>query len=199
MPQEPSIIYIGTTLEWTRLSVDTTYTDASGVSIACLASEWTLIYNFAGTAGAFEITAAADGDDFLVSVSASVTDAYVAGEYSWIACVEKGAGATLDRRIVDRGTCKVVAGVDEYVFGLDNRSHVKKVLDAIEAVILGRATSDQQAYTIAGRSLQRTPLPDLIQLRQLYKAEYDAELAEEKANNGETTGRRYLVRFGSIS
>jgi hypothetical protein len=59
--------------------------------------------------------------------------------------------------------------------GQDPRSHARKTLDAIEAVVEGRATKDQQAYTIGGRSLQRMPIKDLMYFRGVYRAEVYAE------------------------
>jgi len=195
MSREPSIIHRGETLGWKRAASQTTYVDADGATIECSAPEWTLKYKFAGPSGAFDITAVADGTDFSASASATVTGAYPVGEYSWIATVEKGSGGTLERHIVDSGVCTVAEGPAEYVSGLDKRSHVKKVLDAIEAVILGRATTDQLSYSINGRSLQKTPLPDLLKLRSQYRGEYERELRAERIRKGLDGGGNVYVRF----
>jgi len=195
MPQEPSVIYRGVTLGWKRAAAETTYIDAGGNTVECPASEWTLKYKFAGPAGAFEITAVADGSDYSASATAAATALYPVGEYAWVAVVEKGSGESLQRRIVDTGTSEVKEGPAEYIAGLDKRSHAKKVLDAIEAVILGRATNDQLAYTINGRSLQKTPLPDLLRLRSQYQAEYKRELRAERIRKGLDGGGNVYVRL----
>ena len=55
--------------------------------------------------------------------------------------------------------------------GHDGRLHVQRVLDAIEAILEKRATIDQERYRINNRELYRTPIPDLLALRDRYKAE----------------------------
>ena len=44
----------------------------------------------------------------------------------------------------------------------------EKILDAINATLLNRATSDQQNYMIGTRQLSRIPLPDLLKLKATY-------------------------------
>ena len=77
----------------------------------------------------------------------------------------------------------------------DGRTHAKKVLDAIMAVLENRATKDQESYSIAGRTLSRTPLADLQTLRDRYRGEYTQELRAEKAAKGEGHHGRVLTRF----
>ncbi len=57
----------------------------------------------------------------------------------------------------------------------DSASHVKQVLDAIEATILGAATKEQESYEVAGRSLKYKSLDELLKLREVYKAEFANE------------------------
>lgn len=55
--------------------------------------------------------------------------------------------------------------------GHDARGHVQRVLDAIEAVLEKRATLDQEEYRINNRELRRTPIGELLKLRDRYRAE----------------------------
>lgn len=57
------------------------------------------------------------------------------------------------------------------------------------AILKGQATKDQMAYTIAGRRLDKTPIPDLWIMHDRFKSEYQAELKAEKINNGLATDR----------
>lgn len=57
---------------------------------------------------------------------------------------------------------------------LDARAPAERILAAIEATIAGRVTKDADSYSIEGRSIARTPIPDLLRLRQLYKSEVAA-------------------------
>lgn len=50
----------------------------------------------------------------------------------------------------------------------------RQLLEAVEAAILGTASSNQLSLTIAGRSISRIPIPDLIQLRTTLRAEISA-------------------------
>ena len=60
--------------------------------------------------------------------------------------------------------------------------HVRRVIDAIEAVIERRATKDQKSYSIDGRSLERTPIDELLLLRDRYRAEWQRLLASPQTD-----------------
>jgi hypothetical protein len=134
---------------------------------------WTLKYRLAPRAAgaAIDITAAADGDDYDVQVVAATTIGWATGWYTWTAYVEKAA----ERYTVDRGQLEIRAASTTLAAGSDNRTHARKVLDAIESVIEGRATLDQQEYAIAGRSLKRMAIDELMRFRRIYQSEVKAE------------------------
>jgi hypothetical protein len=138
------------------------------------------------------LTASAEGDDYRVQAMAATTALWAAGFYSWARWVEKGA-----MRIgLGSGRLQVNADPATAVAGLDTRTHARKVLDAIEAVLENRATKDQEEYSIEGRSLKRTPLADLIALRSQYSIEVQREERAARAAAGLGTGRTIGVRFG---
>lgn len=153
---------------------------------------WTLKYRLTPrfttpTQAPIDLTAAASGADYQVQAGPSTTAAWKAGTYTWARWVEKtGARQTLD----ESGQLVLKADPSATVQGHDARTHASKVLDAIEAVIEGRATKDQEEYTIGDRQLKRTPLADLIALRGRYKAEV---LAERRAAGEEGLGTGKLV------
>ena len=114
----------------------------------------------------------ADGVRYDLEEAPATTAAWEPGAYTWARWVEKsGARQTLN----ESGQLVIKSDPANTAQGHDGRTHAKKVLDAIEAVIENRATLDQENYTIAGRSLSRTPLKELQKLRADYKAEVDAE------------------------
>jgi len=96
-----------------------------------------------------------------------------------------------DRRTVENCTVKVLVDVST---ATDTASHVKKVLDAIEATILGTASREQESYEINGRSIKFRSISELVKLRDLYRREYDAELQACEIANG-TFSRNIKVRF----
>ena len=65
------------------------------------------------------------------------------------------------------------------------RDHYRIVLDAINAVIEGRATQAEEEFSIAGRSLRRTPLKDLLGFKLQYERLLAASQEQEKIDNGE--------------
>lgn len=138
-----------------------------------------------------EITASESGTDYIVEVAAATTAAYTAGIYHWQAYITRTADS--ERVTVDSGTFEVKPNRD--VAATDPRSHVKITLDAIEAVIENRATKDQESYSINGRSLSRTPLKDLVDMKETYAGLYAQEKREEDIKNGKGNSGRVLVRF----
>lgn len=160
------------------------------------APTWTLKYRFKNAAGGFEITATADGSNFAVTVGASTTATYAAGKYEVVGWVASGG----EEYTVFNRTIEVLPNLraSSAATAQDVRSHARKVLEAIEAVIESRATKDQQAYSINGRSLQRTPIADLITLRAQYAMEVQREVQAEKLKQGLGGGRAIFVRFGNV-
>ena len=59
--------------------------------------------------------------------------------------------------------------------GFDGRTPAQIALEAIEAVLAKRATMDQERYRINNRELYRTPIAELIRLRNLYREEVRRE------------------------
>ena len=177
---EPSQVRAGDTVKWTRLLSD--YDPAT----------WILSYALRGLPGKIDITASDNGDgSHLVSVTPATSTAWEPGIYSWAAQVTDGT----DVYTVDHGTIEVLDDLSAISGVHDGRTHAKKVLDAIEAVLENRATKDQESYSIAGRSLSRTSIADLLKLRDRYRGEYVQEIRAEKGSNDEGHHGRILVRF----
>lgn len=181
---EPPELRAGDTWKWTRSLDD--YPASAG---------WTLKYRFKSAAGGFEIVASTDGDGYSITVAAATTGVYASGRYTWAAWVEGGSS---EKYSVDSGTLDVLPDYRSGVAGaaLDDRTHARKTLDAIEAVIENRASLDQQRYQINGRELFRTPIPELLKFRQLYKAEVRSEEMAERIKNGTGIGGRIQFRLG---
>ena len=178
---EPASLRAGDTWKWTKTLADYP------------ASAWSLKYRFKSATAGFEITATASGDDHAVSVAALTTTGYAAGTYTWIAWVE---GGTSEKHTVDTGVMSVSADYRSgtATTGLDDRSHARKTLAAIESWIESRSPGVAK-YAIAGREMQYIPIADLLKLRQTYKAEVAAEDAAEAIRNSTGTGRRIQFRL----
>lgn len=181
---EPETLIAGDRWAWKRTDLGSDYPPAS----------YALSYSARreGTGDPeISITANESGSEYHVEVAAATTATYRDGTYHWQAYITRTSDS--ERVTVARGTWVVKANRD--ADNVDPRGHVKKVLDAIEAVIEGRATLDQESYSIAGRSLSRTPIADLLVLRDKYKAELARETAAERVARGLGNQTKVLVRF----
>jgi hypothetical protein len=155
---------------------------------------WTLSFRLTprvSTDAAIDFDATTEGSDYRVQIGPATTEDWTAGEYDWHSWVAK-SGA---RHSVDHGQLTIDADPATLAAGTDTRSHARIVLDAINAVLQKRATRDQMGYTIAGRELRRTPIADLLLLRDRYVAMVASEDSAAAVAEGMGDGRRIYVRF----
>ncbi len=182
--KEPPELRAGTTWQWRREDLTADYP----------ASSWTLKYwmkQLAAAGSHIEITAAADGDNYAVNVSAATTQAYTAGKYAWAAEVFGGSSEVYE---VDRGILIVVARFDK-ASSLDFRTHARKMLDAIEALLENRATTDILEYTIGTRHIKKMAPQELRDWRDYYRAEVRLQDAADRVRNGQNAGNRLVFRL----
>lgn len=130
------------------------------------APDWTVTAHLRGPES-IDIVATGAAEMHSFAVAGSVTAGYVAGLYT--ASVRATDG--VDVFELESGQVEILADVAALDAGHDPREHAERVLDAIEAVLEGRATKDQQSYTINGRTLVRTSIAELLQLRKTYQDE----------------------------
>lgn len=138
--------------------------------------------------GVIDLVATGILETHTFEAAASVTAAWVVGSY-WFE-VRASDGSDVVRLAF--GETKVAQDMASAPAGYDGRSHAQRVLAAIEAVIEGRASVDQESYSINNRSLSRTPIADLLKLRDRYRSEVNAALA---LKSGGGFGRIHRVRF----
>jgi len=119
------------------------------------------------------------------------TDDYTADQYKWYAFITRTSDS--QRVAVDNGMTTLVANFADT--NADLRTHAKKVLDSIQAVIENRATVDQSSFTIAGRSLSRMTIEELFMVRDRYRAEYNEEVKKARIRNKKPSGNLIGVRF----
>ncbi|WP_441253615.1 hypothetical protein [Bradyrhizobium sp. 613_E4_N2_2] len=119
---------------------------------------------------------------------AATTATWVAGTYAY----SLRADASVE---IDRDQISVLPDFLSMPAGTDVRSQAEIGLEAIDAVLAKRATQDQQRYVINNRELWRTPVADLLKLRQFYANQVARERQRRKGCG--TFGRPILVRFHS--
>jgi hypothetical protein len=181
---EPTELVIGDRWLWKRADLGSIYAPAD-YSLTYVADKQ------ASSSTTFSITATESGSEYLIEVASATTAGYTSGTYNWQAYITRTSDS--QRLSVARGQWSILANLSAST--ADPRSHVKKVLDAIEAVIESRASIDQMSYSIAGRSLARTPITDLLVLRDKYRSEYMSELNADRVSRGLARKNKLLVRF----
>lgn len=122
-----------------------------------------------------------------LTASATTTAAWITGLYSYSVRVAKDAEVFE----VEHGQTEILPDMNAQATGFDGRTHAERTLDAIEAVIEGRASMDQDRYRINNRELQRTPIPELLTLRDRYRSEVQIE--KQRARGGKLFGRAVRV------
>ena len=137
-------------------------------------------------------SSSADGDDHQITIQEDVTATWGEGTYDYHAYFEQSGG---DRWTIDRGLLTVIYDLANTSGNKDLRTHAKTALDAIEAVLETRATLDQMKFQIAGRTLERTPVEELLGLRDYYRAEVQREERERAVGSNKSHGGRIRVRF----
>ena len=142
----------------------------------------------------FAITAVetTDPEAYYVEVGGDVTAAYAVGTYQWAAYITDSSDSP-KRTQVAYGSWEVKPNLA--VSTADPRTHNQIVLDALEAVLENRATQDQTSYSIAGRSLSRMDIDDLLRFKAIYTWRVKRDVQLERIRNGQKTGNTIDVRF----
>lgn len=183
--QEPDTLVVGDRWVWRRDDLVSDYP----------LDEYALEYRFTedstGNTNAFTIAATEAESTYLVEIASAVTASLTAGDYQWAAFIIRSSDS--QRVVVDQGRTEILPNLQNTT--ADLRSHAKKVLDAIEAVLENRASQDQMSYSIAGRSLSRMSIDDLMTFRNRYRAEYLREIKLARIKNKQDSGNTIKVRF----
>jgi hypothetical protein len=155
---------------------------------------WVLVYRLvpraAGTA--ITLTGTADGDQHRIQAGISVTALWVPGVYSWVAYATK----TGERYTLQQGSVEILPDPSTAAT-LDTRSGARKALDAVTAYLADPSNITAAKYQIAGRSLDRFPLPELWTHRDRLVVEVQKEEQAARLAAGLPDTRRVFVRFGA--
>jgi hypothetical protein len=178
----PSQVTAGDTVQWQIALAD--YPASAG---------WILKYRFINAAGKIDIVSAPSGDDHLVTVSASSSAGWAAGDYDYQAYVE---GVADQRRTISTGRIKVLPNLAGAATSFDNRSDARKCLDQLNKAF---ADYGSKAYTkeyeIAGRRMAFTSPGDFLSFRSKVQQEVNREEDAARIARGESPRTKVLVRF----
>ncbi len=179
--QVPAVLQKGDFWAWKKPNLSTDYPLAA----------YSLKYKFylidGSTASNFTIDATESNNEYIISTSS--TTSQTAGDYRWDAIIKRTSDNV--EVIIEDGYSTI----------LDNavRSHAKIVFDSICAVIENRASIDQSSMSIAGRSLSRMSIDELLTFKDRYKAEWLKEVKMARIKNNQGSGNTIKVNFGKIT
>lgn len=169
----PESFAAGTTVKYRRRFSD--YPAGAG---------WTLKLHLA-SASVLARTAAADGDDFVVTITAEDTaGAFTPGLYKWVERVSKD-GEVYE---VASGTVTVLPNLAEASEGSE-QEWVERAIAALKAHIEGRLPAGMESYQIAGRAVSKVPVKEAVALL----ATFESRLARLRSPDFVT--RPVLVSF----
>lgn len=171
----PSELIAGDTWQWTR-DLGSDYP----------AGTWALTYYFENKDSSFSVLATASGTTYAITIAAATTATYRAGRYRWRArAVAAGVNTIVDDGYVDVTTDPAAAGAYDF------RSDARKMLDALNATLIGKASNDQLSMSIQGRSLSRLTPSELLDWRDRIRNEVRGEEQADAAGAGRTIKARY--------
>lgn len=174
--QEPSQVRAGQTLTFTKSLGDYP------------APTWTLTYYLRGNGlDAIDFTASASGSEHLVEVSFATTSTWKAGTYD----VSAIASSATERFEVWSGRIEVLPDFSAEGANFDTRSHARRTLDNINAVIEGRASKTILSSTVEGTSLDRIPHDQLLKLQ----AAYEQKVINEDRKAGKARSNTIFAQF----
>jgi hypothetical protein len=184
--REPDAMQAGDRWAWRRADLAATY-DPAGYALSYVA-------RMEGSgATSFTVTATGAGTEYRVEVASATSAAYRAGTYRWTAYITRLS----DSERVEVGSGTWTVRPNRASSSVDPRSSAKIMLDKIDSILLGRADADVASYSIAGRSLAKIPVSELITWRDHYERAVVRERQAERLAAGIGTGRKVAVRFTS--
>jgi|TARA_R110002153_G_scaffold6540_1_gene29846 hypothetical protein len=178
--QIPAVLQVNGYWAWKRTDLSVEYPTA----LYSLTYKLHLISG--STAATITINATESNNDYIFTHTS--TNSVTPGDYKWVAKIIRTSDGAEGH--IGEGFLSVESDAV--------RSYNKQCLDAIEAVMLNKASMDQASMSIAGRSLSRTPWTELKDMHELYDRKVKAEIKRARIKNGGRSGNNVPVSFGSI-
>ena len=181
----PDIIEAGNSVSFALRAYDNVgneLTDSDGYTMYAIFNNGTSIYSAETT------TYGAQG--FVVALASADSSGWTAGGYNCSVYVDDATNRyPVTQKYVE---------VKPNLFGgsaVDSRSTARQTLAALDAAILGSATSNQMSMSIAGRSIQRMGLEELIKARRQFESFVADEDKAQRIIDGKPTYNYMNTRF----
>jgi hypothetical protein len=173
----------------TRLVAGDTLNFLTTVADYPASSGWVLKFRLVPrTAGtAVTLSSTAEGDDHRTQATSTTTAAWAAGQYGWSSWVEK-AGEVYT---LESGQITIAPDPRTLAAGTDTRSEAEAALDAVNAMLKGKATNAVMLYRINDREVRSYSIPELVKLRSLLLTQVGQE--RRAAGIADKTGSSRLI------
>lgn len=148
------------------------------------ASTWTMTWVFVQDGDQQSFDAVADGNTHKLTITKAQSAGFSTGVYHYQVFVDDGT----ERFAIDSGETEVLADFETQVSGLDARTLIRQRIEAIEAVLAGNASTDQQRVRFGDREIQHYQPTELIAILDRLKL-------DERRQKRRSTGGRIPVRF----
>lgn len=175
----PRRITIGDTITW-----DETLSDFPA------SASWVVTYNFTSKDARFVSGHAAVVDDHRITIDTTDLEE---GHYAWT----KKVTDTSETFTLESGILDVDPDLSADTTGVDRRSYSAIALEAIEALLKGKATKDQTSYSLNGRALSRYSIDELTEWRSQLRVEVRDEDQKARRKSGGKSHANVHVRFPS--
>lgn len=182
---EPAELVAGDRWAWTRSDITAAYATAS----------YTLKYRFNPLDGGtpWEVNAGKVDSAHVFEVPQATTAAYASSECAWAAIIVRDS----DDEAVTVDSGYVTIQPDLGAASGTTRSWVYTTLAAIRATLQGTATTDQQEFSIAGRTLIRRSPQELLELERDFARRWESEKGEVNRKAGRSGKSRVLVKMSA--
>ena len=193
---EPTVVTAGATVQWKKSLPDYQFSHGWVLNYAML------LYGTPPVKWPASV-ADVDGNTHVITASAATTATWFCGEYEIQGFATNAAGDPTVTPLVPAGTTlqiyhgylRVMQNLSTADANYDPRSHTRRVVDMLHAVMEGRAGDDILNSSIEGVQIGRLPAEQLVILLNRYEARLENEVAEARAQAGFGTGRRIRLRF----
>lgn len=175
----PAQIRAGDTVKWIHASDD--YSSSDG---------WSLVVHLVAANVRVPVAGVAQDDGTWLCTLAAAANTLAAGHATWSAVI------TLDdeRHTVESGTFQVLPDLTVGA-GQDTRSHVRRVLDAVQLALEGKAAQVEAEITVGDKAVKYMGHGELLELRKEYSALWAAEVNRERVRRGGRSRNNVRVKF----
>jgi hypothetical protein len=179
----PTEIRSGDTVKWLHVSPD--FSPADG---------WLLTVYLLTATGKIAVVGVNQGNGTWLCTLAMGSNTLAVGQARWVATVRDNATAT--EQFTDATGVFTVLPNLAAATTHDSRSHVRKVLEALEAAALGAASNDQMEMTIGDKAVKYLSPLELDDLLTRYRRRWAQEQSKEDVEQGRGSNNTVRVRFG---